>query len=248
MLFNDWLNKKLKEVGKTWHDFTKAGIGGQTMYNIQHGKYRTLKDGTCQKLALVLELCQGDIRDAIAQSIKEEDAGKEAKPTIHAIDAYMEEDGLPFSDLETEERQEEPDVKWYKDRLKEDAPEKVKVKEEALNVPKIHISQKIVKDFENIAQEIGEQAQQTIMTMQDAMSCMGLEMPESDPVNHPAHYTQGGIECIEAIEASMSKEAFAGYLKGNMLKYVWRYQHKGGVEDLRKAQWYLNRLIEEVEK
>ena len=73
-------------------------------------------------------------------------------------------------------------------------------------------------------------------------------MPESDPVNHPAHYTQGGIECIEAIEASMSKEAFAGYLKGNMLKYVWRYQHKGGVEDLRKAQWYLNRLIEEVEK
>lgn len=239
MLFNDWLNMKLKEVGKTWHDFTKAGIGGQTMYNIQHGKYRTLKDGTCQKLALVLELCQGDIRDAIAQSIKEEDAPKEMEEEI---------DELPFSDLEEEEKQEEPDVKWCKDRLKEDMPEKVKVKEEALNVPKIHISQKIVKDFENIAQEIGEQAKQTIMTMQDAMSCMGLEMPESDPVNHPAHYTQGGIECIEAIEASMSKEAFAGYLKGNMLKYVWRYQHKGGVEDLRKAQWYLNRLIEEVEK
>lgn len=239
MLFNDWLNKKLKEVGKTWHDFTKAGIGGQTMYNIQHGKYRTLKDGTCQKLALVLELCQGDIRDAIAQSIKEEDAPKETEEEI---------DELPFSDLEEEEKQEEPDVKWCKDRLKEDMPEKVKVKEEALNVPKIHISEKIVKDFENIAQEIGEQAKQTIMTMQDAMSCMGLEMPESDPVNHPAHYTQGGIECIEAIEASMSKEAFAGYLKGNMLKYVWRYQHKGGVEDLRKAQWYLNRLIEEVEK
>ncbi len=239
MLFNDWLNMKLKEVGKTWHDFTKAGIGGQTMYNIQHGKYRTLKDGTCQKLALVLELCQGDIRDAIAQSIKEEDAPKEMEEEI---------DELPFSDLEEEEKQEEPDAKWCKDRLKEDMPEKVKVKEEALNVPKIHINQKIVKDFENIAQEIGEQAKQTIMTMQDAMSCMGLEMPESDPVNHPAHYTQGGIECIEAIEASMSKEAFAGYLKGNMLKYVWRYQHKGGVEDLRKAQWYLNRLIEEVEK
>ena len=123
------------------------------MYNIQHGKYRTLKDGTCQKLALVLGLCKGDIRDAIAQSVKEEDAGKEAKPTIHEIDAYMEEDGLPFSDLETEERQEEPDVKWYKDRLKEDAPEKVKVKEEVLTAPTIHIDTNFVKNIENAVRE-----------------------------------------------------------------------------------------------
>lgn len=70
----------------------------------------------------------------------------------------------------------------------------------------------------------------------------------SDNVNHPAHYTQGGIECIEAIKASMSRDAFCGYLKGNALKYIWRYTDKGGVEDLRKAAVYLSWLIEEEEE
>lgn len=66
-----------------------------------------------------------------------------------------------------------------------------------------------------------------------------------DPVNSPSHY-QGTIECIEAIEASMSPEAFKGFLKGNIQKYVWRYEAKGGVESLQKAQWYLQRLIDLV--
>lgn len=61
----------------------------------------------------------------------------------------------------------------------------------------------------------------------------------------PSHY-QGEIECIEAIKASMSTQQFLGYLKGNIQKYVWRYDRKNGVEDLRKAQWYLNRLISEL--
>ena len=65
-----------------------------------------------------------------------------------------------------------------------------------------------------------------------------------DMVNSPPHYNNGGIECIEAIEASMSEEAFKGYLKGNMLKYLWRYEHKGGKEDLDKANWYLTKLRE----
>ena len=65
-----------------------------------------------------------------------------------------------------------------------------------------------------------------------------------DMVNSPPHYNDGGIECIEAIEASMSEEAFRGYLKGNMLKYIWRYEHKGGKEDLDKANWYLTKLRE----
>jgi hypothetical protein len=68
-----------------------------------------------------------------------------------------------------------------------------------------------------------------------------------DPVNSPQHYASGAIECIEAIEASMSSEAFKGALKANVLKYVWRYEGKGGVESLQKAQWYLNRLIATVE-
>jgi len=68
----------------------------------------------------------------------------------------------------------------------------------------------------------------------------------TDFVNHPPHY-QGAIECIDAIEASMSAEAFKGSLKANVMKYVWRYETKGGVESLQKAQWYPNRLISTIE-
>lgn len=65
-----------------------------------------------------------------------------------------------------------------------------------------------------------------------------------DPVNSPDHYTKGGIEAIDAIEASMPPKEFQGYCKGNVLKYLWRYQEKGKAwDDLHKAQWYLNRLI-----
>ena len=60
---------------------------------------------------------------------------------------------------------------------------------------------------------------------------------------NPAHYQKGGVECIDAIEASMSKEAFKGFLKGNCIKYIYRYENKNGVEDLKKAEWYLFRLI-----
>jgi hypothetical protein len=67
-----------------------------------------------------------------------------------------------------------------------------------------------------------------------------------DVVNSPEHYNSGDIECIDAIKASMSNEAFKGYLKGNTLKYIWRMSYKGkAVEDLKKAQWYLNKLLEE---
>lgn len=69
-----------------------------------------------------------------------------------------------------------------------------------------------------------------------------------DVVNSPPHYKAGGIEAIEGIEASMAPEAYAGYLKGNILKYMWRYERKGKpIEDLKKARWYLDRLIQKVE-
>ena len=67
-----------------------------------------------------------------------------------------------------------------------------------------------------------------------------------DSVNHPSHYTDGKIECIDAIESSMSKEAFKGYCKGNIIKYLWRYEHKGGVESLKKAMWYIDKLTEVI--
>jgi hypothetical protein len=67
---------------------------------------------------------------------------------------------------------------------------------------------------------------------------------KSDPIN-PSHYKQGGIECIEAIKAATG-EGFVGFVWGNVLKYLWRWPKKGGVDDLKKARWYLDRLIEEV--
>jgi hypothetical protein len=67
----------------------------------------------------------------------------------------------------------------------------------------------------------------------------------NDNVNKPAHYTSGTLECIDAIQAALSVEQFKGFLRANVIKYTWRYEHKGGVEDLRKARWYLERLIRE---
>lgn len=66
----------------------------------------------------------------------------------------------------------------------------------------------------------------------------------NDLVNNPAHYTAGGVETIDYLKAKMTKEQFRGFLIGNVLKYVSRYPHKNGVEDLKKADWYLNKLIQ----
>ena len=55
-------------------------------------------------------------------------------------------------------------------------------------------------------------------------------------VNNPAHYNKGGIECIDGIEAMLTEEEFIGYLRGNSLKYRWRFPYKNGIEDLKKAK------------
>ena len=67
-----------------------------------------------------------------------------------------------------------------------------------------------------------------------------------DMVNSPPHYNKAGIECIDAIAAATG-EGFEHYLQGNIIKYLWRYRYKNGTEDLKKAKWYLERLITEVE-
>ena len=95
-----------------------------------------------------------------------------------------------------------------------------------------------------------------VSTIVDVVDCPGGVCPvpwatkeeppviQEDAVNHPSHYTDGGIECIEAIESALTNEEYRGYLKGNIQKYVWREKHKGGTESLKKAKWYLQRLIE----
>lgn len=66
-----------------------------------------------------------------------------------------------------------------------------------------------------------------------------------DNVNHPSHYTQGRVEVIDVIEdATSGSDGFEGYCLGNVVKYVLRYRSKNGVEDLRKARWYIDKLID----
>ena len=66
---------------------------------------------------------------------------------------------------------------------------------------------------------------------------------QPDPVNHPAHYTHGGIETIDFIQAKLTPEEFRGYLKGNILKYGSRLGHKeNDMQDAGKLAWYTNKL------
>lgn len=73
------------------------------------------------------------------------------------------------------------------------------------------------------------------------------EEVKPDPVERPEHYTSGGIECIDAMTAAFGDEAVKDFCLCNAFKYLWRHRQKNGVEDLKKARWYLNRLIEEME-
>lgn len=82
--------------------------------------------------------------------------------------------------------------------------------------------------------------------MSENASTLSLLMND-DLVNSPKHYRMQGVEAIDILEMSMTEEAFQGYLKGNILKYLIRYKHKNKPkEDLEKAKWYLNKLIEKV--
>jgi hypothetical protein len=65
-------------------------------------------------------------------------------------------------------------------------------------------------------------------------------------VDHPSHYNQSGIECIEAIKATLG-DSYQDYCKGNVMKYLWRYKYKNGIEDLKKARWYLDSMIKDLD-
>jgi hypothetical protein len=71
---------------------------------------------------------------------------------------------------------------------------------------------------------------------------------KADNVNHPAHYGQGKIECIDYLEDFLTHEEFIGYLRGNIAKYLHRWRYKNGMEDLKKSQWYLERLVKTMNK
>lgn len=74
------------------------------------------------------------------------------------------------------------------------------------------------------------------------------EALQTDLINHPPHYTTGGVECIDAIAAALGSDGFRAFLRGQVIKYVWRATHKGAErQDYAKARWYLDRLLAEPE-
>ncbi len=105
--------------------------------------------------------------------------------------------------------------------------------------------------FKEPNREIGWVRESELSVVKAGSVKPGEYLDDDRAVNNPEHYSHNrkGVECIEAIEASMSEEEFKGYLKGNVLKYMWRYSYKGKpTEDLKKARWYHDRLMERVEK
>ena len=85
----------------------------------------------------------------------------------------------------------------------------------------------------------------TTMCYEDGVS---INSKAYDPVQHPIHYNQGGIECIDAIKAAtVGKNGIEAVCVANVIKYLFRYEAKNGIEDVRKARWYIDRLIQELE-
>lgn len=78
------------------------------------------------------------------------------------------------------------------------------------------------------------------MTDDEYLSAYSSEV-EDDPVNHPSHYTQGKVECIDAMEEALGTEVVKGFCLGNTYKYLWRHADKNGDEDIKKAVWYFSR-------
>ena len=112
---------------------------------------------------------------------------------------------------------------------------------------------KYAKDCEELRKNLEKQKSLDDVTPEEwnrvSKTAVGkLYHPEDkhNPVTQPDYYNKGAIEAIEAIKASMHPQEYKGYLKGNCLKYLWRYEYKNGVEDLRKARVYLEWLIKEV--
>ena len=98
-------------------------------------------------------------------------------------------------------------------------------------------------------------ARSTKMTYEDHLRDYPIDedpMPIMDVVHKPPHYNEGSIECIDAMKAMadgvMNVSAHEAYCWQNAFKYIWRWPYKNGAEDLKKARWYLNRLIEELEE
>lgn len=90
--------------------------------------------------------------------------------------------------------------------------------------------------------------QGNVCTPEIMHECAEFQLEQTDSVNHPNHYTQGGIECVDAMKACVSGlNEMEAVCTSHALKYLWRWKHKNGAEDIRKCIWWLERLLKEID-
>ena len=239
----EFIEKKCEEAGFFMSQLAdKANLSESVIQAIRGGRTQ-LKPGTKQKLVAALKCSIGDIQDAIRRSDEVLENGEVLKkhvPDEPAPDPEPEPH-CPYDDPVEEPAAGPQDKPWIPEK---EMPEKIG--------PKICVLGKVVPMDSPVDPELAKTVIQTVQQAVSAESNQAIaetvKAMSGDNVNHPAHYTQGAVECIEAIKASMTAQQFLGYLKGNAMKYMWRFQFKGGVEDLKKARWYLDRLITEVDR
>ena len=103
------------------------------------------------------------------------------------------------------------------------------------------------KKFKELEDKSKEQQVKYLSGVKKQAQEQSAHQQTMDMVNSPIHYNKAGIETIDALQA-MLVDGFDYYLQGNIVKYLWRFRYKNGLEDLKKAQWYLNKLIETYEE
>lgn len=228
----EFINEKSKALGMTQGQLEDAsGVSHMVLTAIKNGR-TNIKAATKQRLALALKCSTGDIEDVIRRSDQVlADGEKLEKNKTDNLEEMMQEKPYVTPEPEeaydlTEEEKELNGVESFEELKKKQHPEG------GLHLYNVRLQ--VAKPY--------------LSDIKPPVAKPYLPPQANDMVNHPAHYTQGAVECIDALEASMTPEEFRGYLKGCQMKYVWRYRMKGGVEDLRKARWYLDRLIGKLEE
>lgn len=245
-----FLKKKCEEKGFVYGRLEdKADLSHSVVQAIRNDRTQ-LKPATKQKLAQALGCSIGDIQDAIRRSDEVLENGEVLKKQVpeEPVTVPEPEPHCPYDDPVEEPAAGPQDKPWIPEKeMPEKAGQKICVLGKVVPMDEPDCLKENPEATE--AAVIQQLANDVIREDEPAIADMvKAAVPRFDNVNHPSHYTQGAVECIDALKASMTKEEFIGYLKGCQMKYVWRYRMKGGVEDLRKARWYLDRLISEVEK
>lgn len=251
-----FLKKKCEEKGFVYGRLEdKADLSHSVVQAIRNGRTQ-LKPATKQKLAQALGCSIGDIQDAIRRSDEVLEDGDVVRKKVYdnPVPEKEPEPHCPYDDPVEEPDTAQTDKPWVNEGTPYMKPEII-VSSTKAEIPDGREGKPApmpdIVPRENpetaVAAMIGQTVENAIAVNASALAGV-IKIPAEDKVNHPAHYTQGGIECIEALKASMSTDEFRGYLKGCQMKYMWRYRLKNGIEDLKKARWYLERLISEMEE